>query len=156
MAKHCYYLIKRKVATLTRGEVIAKLRKEGFAASVGRVRQALMNGFVKPLPRKTARGAFNYKSQHIEQLREYLVRSSPGPRPLCAEKFPIKGSADRLHRLARKKQRLRDRGPSERALRQQRRRAADDAIQCLELIARQLASECVEGGIPSPSSWAEQ
>ena len=136
---------------MTRGKVIARFQKEGFAATVGRVRQALMNGFVKPLPRKTARGAFNYKSQHIEQLRWYLVSIRPGPQPLFAEKFSIRGAHDRLHRLARKKQRLQDRRLSRQALRQ-RRRAADDAIQCLELIARQLATECVEGGIPSPSS----
>ncbi len=141
---------------MTRGQAIKKLRREGYRATVGRIRWALRTGQVQPLPIKAARGAYEFERSHLKQLREYFVRSSPGPEPLCAEKIPIKGPHDRLHRLARKKQRLRDRGPSERALRQQRRRAADDAIQCLELIARQLASECVEGGIPSPSSWAEQ
>ena len=141
---------------MTLSEVITKLRREGFRASVGRIRWALRTGQVQPLPLKAARGAYDFERSHLKQLRAYFVRSSPGPSPLCAEKVPIKGSADRLHRLARKKQRLRDRGPSGQALRQQRRRAADDAIQCLELIARQLGSECVEGGIPSPSSWAEQ
>ncbi len=45
---------------MTRNEVITKLKREGYAATVGRVRQALMNGYVQPLPSKTARGAFDF------------------------------------------------------------------------------------------------
>lgn len=146
--QYCYYVIRRKVATMMRSEAIAKLCSEGFAATVGRVRQAVMNGYVKPLPRKTARRASNYTSRHLAQLRWYFVHIRPGPRPLFPVKFPIRGPHDRVHRLATEKQRLRDRGPSGQTLRHQRRRAADDAIRSLELIARELGSECAEGGIP--------
>ena len=123
-------------------QVIAKLTKEGFLPSVGRIRHALANGYLQPLPTKRSRGAYDFRPVHLRQLRAYFVDVGPGPRrPPYAEEFPIEGSADRLHRLARKKQQLKDRGPSERALRKQRRKAADAAISWLEGIARELESE---------------
>ena len=124
---------------MTRSEVIAKLQKQGFAASPGRVRQALQNGYLRPLPRKTARRASNYTSRHLAQLRWYFVSIRPGPSPLCAENFPIRGPHDRLRRLAKEKQRLRDRGPPATVLRRQRRREADALIEVLERIAGELA-----------------
>ncbi len=124
---------------MTRVEVIAKLRKEGFSASAGRIRQAMMHGYIEPMPSKGPRGAYDFQPQHLRQLRRYFVRVRPGPTPVHAEELPIRGSADRVHRLAREKQRLRGRGPSERVLRRQRRREADAAIRFLEGIARQLA-----------------
>ena len=124
---------------MTRSQVIEKLREEGFAATVGRVRQALMNGFVKPLPRKTERGAFNYKSRHLAQLRWYFVNIRPGPRPLSTEKLLTTGSMDRLHRLDRKRPKMREREASRRALRQSRK-DFDASILWLEKTVRQLAS----------------
>ena len=138
---------------MTRGEVIAKLRKEGFAASVGRVRQALMNGFVTPLPRKTARGAFDYKPRHLAQLRWYFVSIRPGPSPLCAEKIPIRGPQDRVRRLDRQKLQLRERGPSEGVLRRRRQKAADAAILFMEDISRRLDQRAVE--TPPESAGAQ-
>ncbi len=132
---------------MTRGEVISKLRKEGFAATVGRVRQAVMNGFVKPLPRKTARGAFNYKPRHLAQLRWYFVNIRPGPRPLSTEKLPTTGSMDRLHRLDRKRPKMKEREGSQRALRQSRK-DFDASIMWLEKTVRQLAS----GALETPTS----
>ena len=132
---------------MTRGQVIKKLRREGYRATVGRVRWALRTGQVQPLPIRAARGAYDFQPMHLRQLRAYFVRVRPGPRPIIPEKFPITGPADRLHRLDRKEQSLQDRRLSRQALRQ-RRRAADDAIRSLELIARELGSECAEGGIP--------
>ena len=124
---------------MTRSEVIAQLRREGFAASVGRIRHALRFGYLKPMPGKAARGAHHFTARHLEQLRWYFVNIRPGPQPLYAETLPIGGPQDRLHRLARKKQQLRERGPSERALRRQRRRETDAAIEALERIAGELA-----------------
>ena len=141
---------------MTRGQAIKKLRREGYRASVGRIRWALRTGQVEPLPIKAARGAYDFERSHLKQLRAYFVRSFPGPQPLFAEKFPIRGPNDRLHQLARKKQRLRDRGPSERALRERRKEDTDATIQLLERIARELDSECFEGALPAPSSGAEQ
>ena len=126
---------------MTRGQVIEKLRAEGFSPSPGRIRWALRTGYVSPVPQKDSRGANIFTPQHLKQLRRYFVRIRPGPRPvLSTEKFAITGPVDRLQRLARKKQRLRERGPSERVVRQESRREADAAIRCLERIARQLAS----------------
>jgi len=141
---------------MTRCEVIAQLRREGFAATVGRVRWALRTGQVEPFPVKTAKGAYAFEPSHLKQLRAYFVRSSPGPQPLFAEKFPIRGPHDRLQRLARKKQRLGNRRPLERAPRERRKQVADATIQFLEQIARELDSERFEGALPSPKSGAKQ
>ena len=146
------YVIKRKVATMTRSEAIARLQKQGFAASPGRVRQAVVNGFVKPLPRKTARGAFNYKPRHLAQLRWYFVNIRPGPRPLSTEKLPTTGSMDRLHRLDRKRPKMKEREGSQRALRQSRK-DFDASILWLEKTVRQLASAALEA--PTSSGGEE-
>ena len=112
-------------------------------ATKGRLRQALQNGYLQPLPKK-AGGAHQFTSGHLRQLREYLVRVRPGPRPQWGEKIRITGAADRVHRLARKKQRLRDRGPSEKVLRGRRQKAADAAILYLEDISQRLALRALE------------
>ena len=125
---------------MTRGQAIKKLRREGYQATVGRVRQAVLNGHIEPLPQKGSRGSFDFQLEHLQMLRRYFVEIRPGPQPLFAEKFSIRGAHDRLHRLARKKQRLRERGPSATVLRRQRRREADAVIQWLEQVARELAS----------------
>ncbi len=126
---------------MTRAEVVAKLRREGFAATVGRVRQALLNGYVRPLPTKGARGAFRFTAHHLRQLRWYFVNVRPGPRPQWDEKFPMTGSADRVRRLAVKKQRLQGKGLLDRALRRQRQKDTDTAIEILEQIAQQLSRQ---------------
>ena len=116
---------------MTRNEVITKLKREGYAATVGRVRQALMNGYVQPLPSKTARGAFDFQPEHLRQLRWYLVHIHPGPRPWAAPRLPIRGSSDQIHRLEPTKR--------QRAARAKQRAEADIAIGVLERIADELA-----------------
>jgi len=117
---------------MTRGQVVEKLRSEGFAATAGRIRQALMHGYLQPLPAKGSRGAHQFARRHLQQLRRYFVQIRPSPQPEFAEQFPICGTNDRLHRLARKKQWLRQQGPSESVLREQRRCDLDAAIRHLE------------------------
>ena len=62
---------------MTRSEVITELKHEGYAATVGRVRQALLNGHVEPLPSKAARGAYDYQPEQpdgsVLQFLEPLV-----------------------------------------------------------------------------------
>ena len=132
---------------MTRSEVIAKLRKEGFAATVGRIRQALMNGYVRPLPRKVVRGAYNFTPRHLAQLRWYFVNIRPGPRPLSTEKLLTTCSMDRVHRLDRKRPKVREREASQRALRQSRK-DFDASILWLEKTVRQVAS----GALETPTS----
>ncbi len=141
---------------MTRSEVIAKLQKEGFAATAGRIRQALRNGFVRPLPKQAARGAHDFSPRHLAQLRRYFVNVRLGPRPQWVEKIPITSAADRVHRLAREKQRLRERGPPATVLRRQRRREADAAIGVLERNAGELAHERFPDAIPASSRKGEQ
>jgi len=123
---------------MTRSEVIAKLSREGYVANVGRIRQALRNGYVQPLPRRTARGAFDFQPKHLRQLRSYMVHVRPGPLPLAAVSMPIQGSNDRVRRLEREKSQLAER----RAVRleqQRQQKAADATIRWLEGIKSQLA-----------------
>jgi len=84
---------------MTRSEVISRLRREGYAATVGRVRQALGNGYMQPLPSKAARRAYDYQPEHLRQLRRYLVHVRPGPRPDAPMSLLIRGSNDRVRRL---------------------------------------------------------
>jgi hypothetical protein len=88
---------------MTRSQVIKKLRAEGFEATVGRIRQALENGYLQPLPKKKARGAYHFTPRHLASLRWYFVTIRPGPMG-WEEEWPIEGSSDRMHRLARKKE----------------------------------------------------
>ena len=89
---------------MTRSQVIEKLWAEGYVATVGRLRQALENGYLQPLPEKKARGAYHFTPRHLTQLRKYFVMIRPGPRPEWEEEQAITGSTDRMHRLARKKE----------------------------------------------------
>ena len=88
---------------MTRSEVITELKHEGYAATVGRVRQALLNGHVEPLPSKAARGAYDYQPEHLTQLRLYMVSVRPGPQPRSAMSLAIEGANDRVHRLEQAK-----------------------------------------------------
>ncbi len=63
---------------MTRSDVITKLKREGDAATAGRVRQALMNCYLDPMPTKAARGAYDFQPEHLRQLRWYLVHIRPG------------------------------------------------------------------------------
>ncbi len=128
-----------KKTTMRSGEVIEKLRKEGFSASVGRLRQAMLNGHIEPLPQKGSRGSFDFQPEHLQMLRRYFVEIRPGPKPLFPVKWPIRGSHDRLHRLAKKKQQLAVRR-SERAACKQRREATDETIRWVEALVDQLDS----------------
>lgn len=119
---------------MTRSQVIQKLSAEGFAITVGRVRQALINGYVRPLPKKTARGAFDYRAPHLRAIRWYLTHIRPGPRPGNFQEIQISGSADRMHRPSHREQ-LQE----ERALRLRSRKEADAAIEWLERIALELS-----------------
>ncbi len=128
---------------MTRNEVITKLKREGFAATVGRLRQALMNGYVQPLPSKTTRGAFDFQPEHLRQLRWYLVHIHPGPRPWAAPRLPIRGSSDRVHRIELTK-RQRAARTQQRAARQRRLDAADRDISWLEGLVNQTTTSAPE------------
>ena len=80
---------------MTRNEVITKLKQEGYGATVGRLRQALMNGYMEPLPDKRARGAYDFRPQHLTQLRWYFVHVRPGPKPCRSEDLPVLGATGR-------------------------------------------------------------
>jgi hypothetical protein len=125
---------------VTRSQVIEKLRAEGYAASVGRLRQALENGYLQPLPEKNARGAYHFTPRHLAQLRWYFVIIRPGPRPELEEEQAITGSTDRMHRLARRKE-LRSRAPKGVILRRGKQRT--DAGKTLwQWIDEELAPLC--------------
>jgi hypothetical protein len=131
---------------MTRNEVITKLKRECYAATVGRIRQALMNGYVQPLPSKTARGAFDFQPEHLRQLRWYLVHIRPGRRPRFAPRLPIRGSSDRVHRLELAKRQRATRA-KQRAARQGRLDAADRNISWLEGIVNHYAIGAPESQI---------
>ncbi len=126
---------------MTHSEVITKLQREGFAASVGRIRHALRFGYLEPLPKKGARGAYQFTPRHLTQLRRYFVQVRPGPRPEWEEDWPVKGSADRLNRLALKRARDVKRPGSDRAARKRQQEATDSATRMLERISQELNSE---------------
>lgn len=119
---------------MTRSQLIQKLTSEGYAATVGRIRQALINGFVQPLPKKSMRGAYDFEARHISQIRWYLVHVRPGPRTQVEECLPICGAHDRIHRMLREKQ--------GRADRQQRRKMAATAIGWVESYLRERTRGC--------------
>ena len=123
---------------MTRGQIITKLRREGYAVTVGRVRQALKNGYVLPLPGKNTRGAYDFQPEHLRQLRWYLVHVAPGPRPLFPRSVPIRGSNDRVRRLEQKKREI-DVQRAMRLDRLRRQKAAQATICWLEEIESQLA-----------------
>ena len=140
---------------MTRNEVITKLKAEGYAATVGRVRQALMSGYVQPLPSKAARGAFDFQPEHLRQLRWYLVHIRPGPRPCCAPRLPIRGSSDRVHRIELTKQQRAAR-TQQRAARQRRLDATDRDISWLEGLVNQYATSAPESQFHTARSRSEQ
>lgn len=119
-------------------QVIAKLDAEGFVATPGRIRQAVNNGFVQPLPEKAARGAYDYQPEHLRLLRWYFVNVRPGPRPYQCEELPVKAAEDRMHLLAQKKQLLQEKA-RERTRRQLARLKTDAAIAEMEQIVQELA-----------------
>ncbi len=123
---------------MTLCEVVNKLKEEGFAATVGRLRQALMNGYLRPLPEKGARGAYDFQPKHLQQLRWYLVHVRPGPRPIFPRRLPIRGPEDRVRRLARQK-RIEQHKSRERLQQQRRRQDANATIEWLERLADELA-----------------
>lgn len=126
---------------MTRSQLIKKLRSEGFAATVGRIRQAIINGYVQPLPNKAARGAYDFETRHLRQIRWYMVHVRPGPRPQVEECLPISGAHDRMHRMIREEERRVDR--------QQRRKMAATAIGWAENYLRERSSYCPETtGLP--------
>ena len=90
-----------------------------------------MNGYVQPLPGKTARGAYDFQPQHLRQLRDYLVHVRPGPRPQLPSKLPIEGENDRMKRLQRAKLQ-RDETRARAVEKRSRRQAADATIRWLE------------------------
>jgi len=120
---------------MTRSDVITKLKREGYAATAGRVRQALMNCYLDPMPKKAARGAYDFQPEHLRQLRWYLVHIRPGPRPLFANRLPIRGPNDRVRRLERRKPHITARR-AENLARRRRQRAADATLGWLEGIMR--------------------
>jgi hypothetical protein len=140
---------------MTRNEVITKLKREGYAATVGRVRQALMSGRVQPLPSKTERGAFDFQPEHLRQLRWYLVHIRPGPGPWSAPRLPIRGSSDRVHRIEPTK-RQRARRANQRAARQRRLAAADRDISWLEGLMNQSTTSAPESQLQTARSRNEQ
>ena len=83
-------------------QLISTMRKEGYHATRGRIRCAFRGGYAQPLPEKVARGANNYTSRHMKQLRRYFIFIRPGPRPDRPGEFTICGQSDRVWRLERK------------------------------------------------------
>ena len=122
---------------MTLCEVVDKLKKEGFAATVGRLRQALMNGYLRPLPGKGARGAYDFQSKHLKQLRWYLVHVYPGRQPMFPRRLAIRGPEDRVRQLAHQKQ-IEQHKSRERLQQQRRRQDANATIEWLERIAGEL------------------
>ena len=130
---------------MTRSQAIKKLRREGYAATVGRVRQAIENGYVKPLPLKVARGAYDFQPEHLKRLRWYMTHIRPGSRALRAPSLPICGVNDRMHRLKRAKV-PRAESPARRSNLERRQQSVDEAIARLEGIVA--APDCRLSALP--------
>jgi hypothetical protein len=94
----------RREKAMQLAKLINKLHKEGYHATRGRIRSAMSNGYLDPLPRKVARGAYDFSRRNLKQIRWYFVNVRPGPRPNQLSKHPVDGSHDRICRLERKQE----------------------------------------------------
>ena len=62
-------------------EVLAALRSEGYDVSANRLQGAREAGIFRPKLKANILGYYDYRAAHVDQFREYVQATRPGPQP---------------------------------------------------------------------------